>query len=229
LNDCTRTVGRSGGQAVGLLLLILTARPPDRLSAQFEQFSSENLRLRAVGVDVGMLGGTNVRGTATGALRFDIGTVTPRVRVLLGASYFQAHVRNAALHRFEQRLKSVVIDPSGDDTIHLGQVAWSDVTGDIDLQYTLPQGRAITTYAGLGLSVHARNGSGSAIRGTFVEDALDGITAGLNATAGAEFGAGRWRVTLDGRGVLASGLSSVGISMGVRYRWVGVGHSVGPR
>jgi hypothetical protein len=103
------------------------------------------------------------------------------------------------------------------------------VTADLDLQYMLPAGHAVTAYAGLGLSVHARNGSGTAIRGTFVEDALDGITAGLNATVGAEFGAGRWRVTLDGRGVLASGLSSAGISVGLRYRWVGVGGGAGAR
>ena len=203
---------------MGLLLLILTAGPPDRLSAQFEKFSSENLRLRAVGVDVGMLGGTNVRGTAVGALRFDIGTVTPRVRVLVGASYFRANLRSTALHRFEQRLRSVVIDPSGDDTIRLGRISWSDLTADLDLQYMVPQGHAIMVYLGLGLGVHARNGSGTAIRGTFVEDALDGITAGLNATLGVEFGVGRWGVTADGRGVLASGLSSLGISMGVRYR-----------
>lgn len=222
MNDSIRALGRTAGQAVCSALLVLTARP-QRLSAQFEQFSSENLRLRAVGVDVGVLSGTNVRGTATGALRFDIGTVTPSVRVLVGGSYFRANVSNSALQRFEQRLRSVVHDPTNDYTISLGQIAWSDVTADLDLQYVLPQGHAVTAYTGLGLSVHARNGSGPAIRGTFVEDALDGITAGLNATLGAEFGAGRWRVALDGRGVLASGLSSVGISVGLRYRWVGVG------
>jgi hypothetical protein len=221
LNDSIEIIAPTSGQAVCVVLLVLCACAPVRLCAQFEQFSSENLRLRAVGVDVGVQSGTNVRGTATGALRFDIGTVTPRVRVLLGASYFRANVSNAALRRFEQRLQSVVIDPSGDDTIRLGQVAWSDVTADLDLQYMLPQGHAVLAYAGLGLGVHARNGSGSAIRGTFVEDALDGITAGLNATLGAEFGAGRWRVALDGRGVLASGVSSIGVSMGLRYRRMG--------
>jgi len=214
---------KNSTRAVGLLLLILITRPPERLSAQFEQFSSENLRLRAVGVDFGVLSGTNIRGTVSGAARFDIGLVTPSVRVLLGASYFRASVSNTALNRFEQRLQSVVIDPSGDDIISLGQIAWSDFTADLDLQYMLPQGRTVAAYTGLGLSVHTRNGSGPAIRGTFVEDALDGITAGLNATLGAEFGAGRWRVALDGRGVLASGLSTVGISVGLRYRWVGIG------
>jgi hypothetical protein len=206
-----------------LLLLILGACAPVRLCAQFEQFSSENLRLRAVGVDLGVLSGTNVGGAVTGAVRFDIGTVTPHVRVLLGASYFRADLSNAALSRFEQRLRSVVLDPSGDDVINLGRIAWSDVTADLDLQYVLPQGRTVMAFTGLGLSVHARNGSGTAIRGTFVEDALDGITAGLNATVGAEVGAGRWRMAIDGRGVLASGLSSIGISVGLRYRWVGMG------
>jgi hypothetical protein len=46
---------------------------------------------------------------------------------------------------------------------------------------------------------------------------------------GAEVGAGRWRVAADGRGVLASGFSSVGISMGLRYRWVGIGGRTGAR
>ena len=127
-----------------------------------------------------------------------------------------------ALHRFEQRLRSIVRDPSGDDTISLGRITWSDLTGDLDLQYVLPQGRGVTVHTGLGLSVHVRNGGGQAIRGTFVEDALDAITAGLNATLGAEFGARRWRVVLEGRGVVASGLSTVGISAGLGYRWVGV-------
>jgi hypothetical protein len=203
-----------------VVVLLLCTFAPGRLCAQFEEFSSENLRLRAVGADIGVLSGTNVRGTATGALRFDIGTVTPRVRVLLGASYFRANMSNAALNRFAQRLRSVVIDPTADDTIRLGQIAWSDVAFDLDLQYLLPQGHAILAYAGLGMGVHARNGSGSAIRGTFVEDALDGITAGLNATLGAEFGAGRWRVALDSRGVLASGISSIAVSVGLRYRWM---------
>lgn len=229
MKNSTRAVAQSGGQAVGLLLLILTAWAPGRLSAQFEQFSSENLRLRAVGVEIGVLGGTNIRGTKIVAVRFDVGTVTPNVRVLLGASYSRANVSNAALRRFEQRLQSVVIDPSGDDIIDLGQIAWSDMTADLDLQYTLPRGHAVTAYMGLGLGVHVRNGSGTAIRGTFVEDALDGITAGLNAMVGAEVGAGRWRVALDGRGVLASGLSSVGISVGLRYRWLGLGGRAGTR
>jgi len=206
-----------------LVLLLQTAGPADRLTAQkiLEQFSSENLVASAVGIDVGVLAGTDIRGTRTAGLRVDFGRVAPSIRVLVGASYFQADLSGAALQRFAQRVKSVVIDPLGEDSIALGRITWSDLTGDLDLQYVMPQGQAVTAYMGLGLSVHVRHGSGPAINGTFVQDALNAITAGLNGTLGAEFGSGRWRFALDGRGVVASGLSTVALTAGARYRWAG--------
>jgi len=206
-----------------LVLLLQTAGPADRLTAQkiLEQFSSENLVASAVGIDVGVLAGADIRGTRTAGLRVDFGRVAPSIRVLVGASYFQADLSGAALQRFAQRVKSVVIDPLGEDSIALGRITWSDLTGDLDLQYVMPQGQAVTAYMGLGLSVHVRHGSGPAINGTFVQDALNAITAGLNGTLGVEFGSGRWRFALDGRGVVASGLSTVALTAGARYRWAG--------
>jgi hypothetical protein len=226
LQGCTEVVRRSAGRAVSALALataLLTAYPPNQLTAQkvLDQFTSENLRLSGIGVDFGVLGGTDIRGTARGAVRLDFGTVAPRARVLLGVSYFRAGLSGAALQRYAQRVRSLVKDPTGDDTISLGRINWSDLTGDLDLQYVLPQSRAVTAYMGLGASVHLRNGSGAAINGTFVEDALDAITAGINVTLGAEFGTGRWRLALDARGVAATGLSTVGVSAGLRYRWAG--------
>src|SRR2546426_1715532 len=55
-------------------------------------------------------------------------------------------------------------------------------------------------YMGIGIGAHIRHGSGPAINGTFVQDALNEITAGLNGTIGAEGGARHWRVTVDARG-----------------------------
>jgi hypothetical protein len=206
---------------VSLMALLLSASPPGRLSAQsvFSQFSYDNLKPSALQLDVGPLGGNNIRGALTGGLRLDYGLIAPHVRVLLGVSYFKADFGSAARTRFEQRLKSVVVDPTGDDTIRLGSITWSDVTGDVDLQYVLPQGHAVTAYMGIGLGAHFRHGSGPAVNGTFVQDALNEITAGLNGTLGAEFGAKRWRFTLEGRGVLSSGLSTASLRSGVMYRW----------
>jgi hypothetical protein len=184
-----------------------------------EGFSSENLAASGLGVEVGVLSGTNIRGTNQWGLRLDFGRVAPNIRVLLGLSYFKADVSQSALDRLAQRMQSLVNDPTNDATIEVGTITWSDVTGDMDLQYLFPMGDNITPYAGLGLSVHARHGSGAAIDGTFVQDALGVITAGLNGTIGAEFGRKQWRFTLEGRGVLASGLSTIGLNAGVRYHW----------
>jgi hypothetical protein len=77
----------------------------------------------------------------------------------------------------------------------------------------------VTAYLGTGVSIHLRNGSGPAINGTFVEDALDVITAGLNATMGFEFNLSHaWRFTLDGRGMLSSGLRTASLRTGIMYR-----------
>ncbi|HUL01917.1 MAG TPA: hypothetical protein VLV16_01665 [Gemmatimonadales bacterium] len=202
-----------------MALLAVGAPPALAAQAVLNQFSSENLRATAIGLDIGSVGGTNIRGTVSYALRLDFGNVAPNVRVLLGLSYFKADLSSSALERFEQRLGDVVIDPSGDDTINLGSISWSDVTTDLDLQYILPQSRTIKAYMGLGMSLHVRSGSGPAINGTFVEDALDAVTAGLNGTLGAEFGAGHVRLAVEARGVLATGLSTIGAAMGVRYHW----------
>src|SRR5690242_8736346 len=224
-NASTRkAVRRLGDWAVSAAVpaaLLLSAYPANRLTAQsvLEQFSYDNLKPSALQLDIGPLGGNNIRGALVGGLRLDYGLIAPHVRVLLGLSYYKADFSSEARARFEQRLKSVVVDPSGDDTIRLGSITWSDVTGDVDLQYVLPQGHAVTAYMGVGLGAHFRHGSGAAINGTFVQDALNEITAGLNGTLGAEFGAKRWRFTLDARGVLSSGLSTVSLRSGVMYRW----------
>ena len=225
MRGCTR--------AVGLAALLLAGGGPwgaaPGLAAQgvLSQFTSDNLKPSALQLEVGALGGNNIRGAVTGGARLDYGLVAPRVRVLLGLSYFRADLSAQARRRFEDRLRSVVIDPKGEDTIRLGRITWSDVTGDLDLQYVMPQGHAVTAYMGLGIGVHLRHGSGPAINGTFVQDALDAITAGLNGTVGAEVGAGRWRATLDGRGVVSSGLSTLALRVGVAYRWAGRGRAGG--
>jgi len=219
-----KAVRRLGGWAVSAAVpaaLLLSVYPANGLTAQsvLEQYSYDNLKPSALQLDVGPLGGSNIRGTLTGGLRLDYGLIAPHVRVLLGVSYYKADFSSAARARFEQRLKSVVIDPSGDDTISLGRITWSDVTGDVDLQYVLPQSHTVTAYMGIGIGAHVRHGSGAAINGTFVQDALNEITAGLNGTIGTEIGAGQWRLSLEGRGVLSSGVSTASLRTGAVYRW----------
>lgn len=203
------------------MLVPLAVLPSSRLAAQgvLNEFSYDNLRLSGIQLDVGVLGASQLTGTTVGGLRLDFGRIAPRVRLLLGLSYFKSEFDQESRTRFEQAIDSIVIDPSGDDTINVGIIALGDFVGDIDFQYVFPQGKGITAYIGTGLSIHLRNGSGSAISGTFVEDALDVVTAGLNGTIGFEFNLARaLRFTLEGRGVLSSGLQTASLRTGFMYR-----------
>ena len=215
-----------GGWAVRTALLVavfLTAEPPNRLTAQgvLNQFSYDNLRFSGIQLDAGVLGASDLTGATVGGLRVDYGRIAPRVRLLLGLSYFHSQFDQQARDRFERRLDSIV-NPSTHDSINLGRISLSDLIGDIDFQFVFPQTHGVTAYIGTGISVHVRNGGGAAINGTFVEDALDVITAGLNGTMGFEFNLSHaWRFTLDGRGVLSSGLKTVSLRTGIMYRFRG--------
>ncbi|HMG18832.1 MAG TPA: hypothetical protein VK573_08920, partial [Gemmatimonadales bacterium] len=123
-----------------------------------------------------------------------------------------------ARDRFERRLDSIV-NPGTADNIDLGRISLGDLVGDVDFQYVFPQSHGINAYIGVGVSIHARNGSGAAINGTFMEDALDVITAGLNGTMAFEFNLSpAWRFTIDGRGMLSSGLKTASLRTGIMYR-----------
>jgi hypothetical protein len=201
--------------------MLLAAGPSGRLAAQgvLNQFSYDNLRLSGIQLDAGLLGASDLRGATVGGLRLDYGRIAPKVRLLLGLSYFHSRFDQQALQRFERRLDSIV-NPGTPDNINLGRISLSDIIGDIDFQFVFPQGHGVTAYLGTGISIHARNGSGAAINGTFMEDALDVITAGLNGTMGFEFNLSHaWRFTVDGRGVLSSGLRSVSLRTGIMYRF----------
>src|SRR3989441_5012304 len=169
-------------------ILFLTIIPSFHLSAQgvLNQFSYDNLRLSGIQLDAGLLGASDLTGATVGGLRIDYGRIAPKVRLLLGLSYFHSRFDQQAINRFERRLDSIV-NPSTPDSINLGRISLSDIIGDIDFQFVFPQGRGVTAYLGTGISIHARNGSGAAISGAVMEDALGGITAGVHGTRGFEF------------------------------------------
>ena len=103
------------------------------------------------------------------------------MRVLLGLSYDRGELDQHTTADLRRKIASLVQDPDSNFTINVGRIFWSDLTGDVDLQYVLPQGKSVTTYLGVGMGVHVRKGSGKAIDGTFVADAMGGVDAGLNA------------------------------------------------
>lgn len=213
-----------------LVTILTIASSPLAAQGVLSQFSYDNLRLSGIQLDVGVLGASELKGALVGGMRLDYGRIAPRVRVLLGLSYFRSEFDRDARTRFEDRIRQFVTDPSGDDIIDVGRIFWSDLTGDLDLQYVFPQGKTATAYIGTGLSLHVRNGSGGAINGTFVEDALDEISAGLNGMIAVEFHiAPALRLTFDGRGMISSGLNTVSLRWGLMYRLGEGGRGTGER
>jgi Outer membrane protein beta-barrel domain len=201
--------------------VLLTALPTSRLLSQgvLNQFSYDSLRLSGVQGDLGVLGASRLRGTVVGGVRMDWGRVAPHVRVLVGLSYFKGAFDRQATDELARRLRPLVSSNDPNFTINLGRITWSDLTADLDLQYVLPQGRTVTAYLGAGLGLHFMHGSGAAINGTFVQDALDGVAAGLNGTVGFEIATGSaWRFTVEGRGVASTQLSTAALRAGLMYR-----------
>src|SRR6266498_2353252 len=124
LKSSTRAVWRSGGKAVGLLAVMFTALPPYRLTAQgvLSQFSYDSLGLSGIQADLGVLGASRLRGTVVGGVRLDYGRVAPRIRVLLGLSYFKGAFDRQATAELAQRLRAIVNDPDSNFTIDVGRI-----------------------------------------------------------------------------------------------------------
>lgn len=154
----------------------------------------------------------------TGAVRVDYGRIAPRVRVLLGGSYFKGDFKEGEILEFEQKLCDLVSPGTACD-IDIGAITWSDIELDLDLQYIAEAGQRLTGFFGVGLGFHIMNGAGDAISGTFVEDALDRIDLGLNLSVGAQLQLTRlFFVTLDLRGGLATELRTAAGRAGFMYR-----------
>src|SRR5437879_10501846 len=105
LSAFTEAVRRSGGRAVCLVAILLTVGRPDRLSAQgfLSQFSYDTLKPSALQLDLGPVGGKNIRGTLIAGLRLDYEFIPPHVHVLLAVSYYKPDISAAARARDEQR------------------------------------------------------------------------------------------------------------------------------
>jgi hypothetical protein len=187
-----------------------------------EQFSYEGLGFSGIGFDIGPVGSDRLTTEVSGGVRVDYGMIAPRVRVMFGANYFKGELNQEEILRFERQLLQNVQDPTGDATVDVGRITWSNLEATLDLQYLFPSGPRFLTYIGLGIGAHVRNGSGTAIENTFVEDALDTIAASADLTLGMDFAlSDNVLFTTDVRGTLSSELIMASARVGFMYRILG--------
>ena len=189
-----------------------------------EQFSYEGLRFSGIGFEFGAVASDRLTSEFIGAVRVDYGRIAPQVRLLVGVSYFKGEFNATEIADFEDGLERVVQNQPAGFTIEVGTITWSDIEADLDLQYVLEAGRRVTNYVGIGFAAHVRNGTGTVIDDTFVEDALDTIDAGLSLTMGTAIELiPEVHLTLDLRGGLSSELRMATASAGLMYRVAGGG------
>lgn len=200
-------------------LCCFTLGTPASAQTILEQFSYEGLSFKGVGVEFGPVWSDALTREFSPGLRVDYGLFAPNVRLLLGGSYFRGDFNESELAKFEQGILRAISDPTADVVVDVGQITWTNVELNIDLQYLVPAGRSQLFYAGLGLGVHVRDGAGSVIDDSFVEDALDTMAAGATVSAGFEWATlPNVAVTVDLRGVWTSELRLVSGRTGLMFR-----------
>jgi hypothetical protein len=192
-----------------LALALVSAGAPVSLHAQslFERLNLDRLRLTALGVTAGPVRASRADHAQSFGVFADYGYIASSWRVVFSATYWGSHFRDEFVETFEQRLREQVIDPSGDDTLDLGRINVSDIALEVDLRYTPRPNALLRAYAGGGLGAHIINAESPFINDTFVESALDNISAGFAAFVGVDTEpAGRISVGLQARLNLLSNL-----------------------
>jgi hypothetical protein len=171
-----------------ILAVTVAALAPSPVSAQslFERLNLDRLRLTALGAAAGPVRPSRVEETEVYSVFADYGPIARSWRVVFSATYWGSHFRDEVVQELEDRLKSRVIDPAGDDTVDLGRIDVSDIALEVDLRYTPRPTAAVRPYAGGGLGAHIINAESPFIADTFVESALDNISAGFAAFVGAD-------------------------------------------
>jgi hypothetical protein len=163
---------------------------PDGARAQeLADLDYEHLSLRGFGVDAGYLWPTRVDPTYSLGLRLDLGYAGPGLRIVPNVTYWSTSLVASEVTQLEDKLAELIeaqtgIPPAGLD---LGQIGWRDIAIGVDAHIVWDSLFDLLTYGGLGVSAHIIDGHGDAIDGTFIEDALDNVTAGINLHFGAEY------------------------------------------
>ena len=153
-----------------------------------QRFNIDKLRLTRLGGSVGAVKPTQVRRSLSYSVHADYGNIAERWRVVFSATYWGSRYSDETLKTFADTLRKVIRDTTDDYQLQLGRVDISDIALGTELRWSAPArlGGWLRPYLGGGLAAHVVNAEGRAISGTFVERALDNITAGVIGTAGVD-------------------------------------------
>jgi hypothetical protein len=204
--------------AVALLMGPLAGSAEGQRLAEFDY---ENLKPRGAMLSGGWVRPGSVDPTSSFGGRVDLGFLGPGVRVTAGFSRWSSTLRRSEVAAFETQVADLIEAETGDrPNVNLGILTWSDVAlhADAHVVWRVPGG--LLTYVGGGGTAHVMRGGGDAIEGTFIEDLLNTIRAGVNLHAGLEVPvAERWRIVGESRLEVVQSVSYGQVRVGVQYTW----------
>jgi hypothetical protein len=212
-----------GAAALGALAVLLAAGPMagEASGQRLADFDYENLSPRGVMVDLGWVRPSRVNATGSLGARLDLGFLGPGVRVTTGFSYWSSTLRRAEVEAFESQVADLIEMETGErPAVNLGTIRWADVALNADAQLVWRVPGGFLTYVGGGGTAHVMRGSGDAIDGTFIEDLLNTIRAGVNLHAGLEVPIGeRLRAVGEARLEMVQSVSYGQLRAGLQYTW----------
>jgi hypothetical protein len=177
------------GCRIAVVALAL-AVPGDSSGQGLADYDYENLSFRGVGADWGYIWPNKADATSMYSMRVDLGFLGPSIRLMPGVHYWNSKLKRSEVDRVAARLSDlpslrasgVIID--ADD---LGEIEWSAISVTLDAQAVWTAPYRVFTFIGLGVGLHAMNGSGASIEGTFIEDLLDTVAPGVAVMGGVEY------------------------------------------
>ena len=219
---------RAASFAIALALLAspLGAQDPDSPvppacgceGSLFDRLNLDALRLRSVGLAIGAVKPAQTRATSLYALQADYGEIARGIHVVFTATYWGSRFTNQTTERFAEALRTAIVDTTEDYELEVGRIAVSDISLGVDFRWFPLRSATLRPYAGGGVAAHVINAEGRIIRDTFVERALDNITAGIAALGGVDLHLGsRLSVGAQARFDLVSGMRYGAVRVGGSY------------
>ncbi len=208
-----------------MVLGVHLVRADTAQSQELADFDYENLAFRGFGLEVGVLWPDKVEPTPSYGVRMDLGYLGPGLRVAPSITYWSSRMKAAEVGELEDRVDNLIAraQPGAPPSaVSLGPIDWSDLALALDAHVVWRVPYGFLTFAGAGASVHFLNGAGDAITGTFVEDLLDSVSAGLGLHTGIEFPvSGSLRIYGVGRLELLEDLRYAAVRGGFQFHFGG--------
>jgi opacity protein-like surface antigen len=208
--------------ALAIAAGVLSGLPAPAAAQDLADLDYEHLEFRGIGFDAGYLFPTRVEQTESYSIRLDLGYLGPGLRIVPSFTYWSSPFQASEVNTLEDRVADLVSRQTGSlpPSVNLGTIEWTNYSLGLDAHVVWAVPLNVLTFAGLGVSGHVLDGSGSAIEGTFIEDLLDSVSAGFNLHLGLEYPiTDRFRIQSQGRYEIIEDMQYFQIRLGGHFLW----------